>query len=182
MSFIGPYVLLVALAGATASTDFDPSAAATPVTAQDFGPNSDGDYDGVPDGWTRRTGPGFPKYIEARIDRRDGHDGPGSLRFTPDGAPATVYSSPIRIDDSHLYVFEAFVRTQRLRADAAICSVSILDERMRRIGRHLTIPVSGTHREHQAHLNSNFARPGATRRAFGCPARQCRASRPSSPP
>ncbi|MDQ3329857.1 MAG: hypothetical protein M3552_04280, partial [Planctomycetota bacterium] len=144
MFWFGPLLCIASAAASGGSDAFDPFANATPVAVQSFGIDSDRDYDGLPDGWTRRSGDGFPNYIELRLDRREGHEEAGSLKITPDGAPAVLYSAPIRIDSGHLYLFEAFLRTQQLRSDAAICTVSILDGRKVRIGRHVSTAVSGT--------------------------------------
>ena len=80
--------------------------------------------DGNPDDWTRRKGPGFPNYVESRIDRHHGQHERASLRINANGGLATIYS-PVnervgRIDALHSYVFEGFVRTQWLQHDAAL--------------------------------------------------------------
>jgi len=146
MSWIGSALCIAAVA-TSGLEPFDPFAHATPIAVQTFGVDCDRDYDGLPDEWTRRSGRGFPGYIEMRLDRREGHETPGSLKVTPDGAPAVLYSSPILIDGGHLYLFEAYLRTKDLRSDAAICSISILDGRKVRIGRHVTAAITGTNNE-----------------------------------
>lgn len=145
MGWVGPLLVVPILAAAPAADEFDPFAVATPVAYQGFSHDSDRDYDGLPDGWTRRTGPGFPGYVAVGIDGRRGHDGAGGLRFAADGAAAAVYGPPLLIDEGHHYLFEGYVRTQRLHGDAAVCSVSILDYKRQRLARHVTAPVSGTH-------------------------------------
>jgi hypothetical protein len=147
MTWLGSALCIASAAVSAVSAGFDPFSNATPVASQSFGIESDRDYDAVPDGWTRRSGDGFPSYIELHLDRRVGRSGVGSLRVAPDGAPAVLYSSPIRIDAGHLYVFEAYLRTEHLHSDAALCTVSILDGRKVRLGRYVSAAVSGTHRD-----------------------------------
>lgn len=144
MVWVAPLLVASTLAAAPAD-GFDPFAVATPVAFQGFDHDSDRDYDGLPDRWTRRTGPSFPGYVAVGIDGRIGHDGAGGLRFTADGAAAAVYGPPVLIDGGHHYLFEGYVRTQRLRGDAAVCSISILDYKRQRLARYVTMPVSGTH-------------------------------------
>lgn len=147
MGWVGSILVLSIAAASEGTGGFDPYAVATPVAVHEFGLADDRDYDGLPDGWTRRTGPDFPGYLKIGIDGAAGHGAPGSLRFAADGAAAAVYGAPVPIDGGHHYLFEGYVRTQRLRGDAAVCSVSILDERRQRLARHLSVPVSGTHAE-----------------------------------
>jgi len=145
MGWVASVVAAIALVPSAGAGGFDPFAVATLVAEHRFGHDSDADYDGLPDGWSRRSGPGFPSYVPVDLEGAAGHDAAGSLRIGADGAAAAIYGSPIDIDGGHHYLFEAYVRTQRLRGDAAVCSVSVLDSRRRRLARHLTVPVSGTH-------------------------------------
>lgn len=144
MSWIGSALCIAAAVATTASGPFDAFDHATPVAVQTFGTECDRDYDRLPDEWTRRTGTDFPGYIEMRLDRHEGHAAQGCLKVSPDGAAAALYSSPIRVDSGHLYLFEAYLRTKDLRSDAAVCTISILDRRKVRLGRQVSTAVSGT--------------------------------------
>ncbi len=111
--------------------------------------DGDRDYDGFPDDWSRRRGPQYPHYVEISIDRTHAYHGRQSLHISLNGGRAAVYS-PIndqvgRIDPRYLYVFRAYIRTQRLQHCAAVISVSFLNHRRERVQRFLTTPVSGTH-------------------------------------
>ena len=111
--------------------------------------DGDKDFDGQPDGWSRRRGNGFPSYIATGIDRKHARDGRQSLLFKVNGGQAVTYS-PVnryvgRIDAEHSYIFQGFIRTQRLKHDAALISVSFLNARRQRVQRFLTRPVGGTH-------------------------------------
>ena len=111
--------------------------------------DGDKDFDGQPDGWSRRKGNGFPSYIQTGIDRKHAREGRQSLLFEVNGGQAVTYS-PInkrvgRIDAEHSYIFQGFIRTQRLKYDAALISVSFLNARRQRVQRFLTRAVGGTH-------------------------------------
>ena len=113
--------------------------------------DGDRDYDGLPDDWTRRKGLGFPTYVRAAIDSDQGRHGTHSLRFKVNGGAASLYS-PVtqevgRIDRLFAYVFQGYVRTQLLEHDAAVFSISFLNQKRQRIQRFLTQPVTGTHRD-----------------------------------
>jgi hypothetical protein len=112
-----------------------------------FEADEDRDFDRHPDGWIRRKGPAFPRYIEAAIDRERGHEGKQSLCFKANGGRITMYSRPIVIDPYHSYVFRGFVRTQLLQNDAALISVSLLNHKRQRVQRFLTKPVTGTFKD-----------------------------------
>ena len=129
-------------AQARAAKPFDSAAV---VFQQGFDADADRDYDGMPDGWSRRAGPEFPAYVEVGIDRSVGQAAAGSLRMTPDGAAAVIYAPPLSVDDARTYTFGAAVHTEGLRHSAAVCSVSVLDAQMRRIARQISVAVSGTH-------------------------------------
>lgn len=145
MGWVAAVVLAAGVGASAGAGGFDPFAVATPVAGFDFGRESDRNYDGLPDGWTRRSGPGFPSYVPIGLDVATGHGAAGSLHMGADGAAAVLYSAPIVVDDGHHYLFDGYVRTQRLREDAALCSVSVLDYKRHRLARHVTVPVSGTH-------------------------------------
>ena len=51
---------------------FPDRAAASEAARFDFGRSEDVDFDGRPDGWTRREGPGYPRYVTAELIDVDG--------------------------------------------------------------------------------------------------------------
>lgn len=126
-------------------TMIDPFTGAVPVVHYSFETKDDGDFDGLPDDWSRRKGPEFPSYIKASIDPRVGEASPSSLAILADGGAAVLYSPPIAIDAFHSWLLEGSIRTQRLQHNAAIISLSFLNHRWQRIERHLTKAVSGSH-------------------------------------
>jgi len=135
-------------AGAAPSATNDPFAGAVEVFNFGFEEGEDRDFDRHPDGWIRRKGTDFPRYIEGAIDREHGHGGKGSsLCFRANGGRITMYSKPIVIDPYHSYVFRGYVRTQMLENDAALVSISLLNHKRQRVQRFLTRPVTGTFKD-----------------------------------
>ncbi len=126
----------------------DPFEGAVEVFHFGFEEEEDRDFDRHPDGWIRRKGADFPRYIEGAIDREQGHGGKGSsLCFKANGGRITMYSKPIVVDPYHSYVFRGYVRTQMLDNDAALISISLLNHKRQRVQRYLTRPVTGTHKD-----------------------------------
>lgn len=147
MSSIVAAAIVWTSAAGPAGIGNDPFSRASDVLHYSFvSGKDDKDYDGQPDDWTRRQGPGFPTYVNAQIDDKFGRNGKGSLRFDVNGGAAIYYSPPKRIDALHAYVFEGYIRTQRLNHDAAMLSLSFLNHRRQRVQRVLSVPVSGTHK------------------------------------
>jgi hypothetical protein len=137
------------LLSAALMSDFieqDQYAGAIQVFHYSFENDQDRDFDRQPDDWTRRKGSGFPFYVKAEIDPQRGQgESSQSLRFFVNGGPVVFYSPPVKIDGLHSYVFEGYVRTQLLRNDAVLISLSFLNEKRERILRVLSRPVTGTH-------------------------------------
>ncbi len=132
---------------ARAASD-DPFEGAVEVFHFGFEEEEDRDFDRHPDGWIRRKGPDFPRYIEGAIDRERGHGGKGSsLCFKANGGRITMYSKPIVVDPYHSYVFRGYVRTQMLDNDGALVSISLLNHKRQRVQRYLTRPVTGTYKD-----------------------------------
>ncbi|VAX37605.1 hypothetical protein MNBD_PLANCTO02-2077 [hydrothermal vent metagenome] len=125
----------------------NPFQGAVPVKQFSFETDEDRDFDQLPDDWTRRRGVGFPHYIKAFIDRKEGQHGKQSLRFDVNGGRVIMYSHPVFIDDLHSFVFEGYIRTKQLKNDAALISVSFLNHKRQRLQRFLSKPVSGTHKK-----------------------------------
>ncbi len=125
----------------------DPFEGAKEVLHFTFENDQDRDFNRQPDDWTRRKGPRFPAYVDTGIDRNRGYQSDQSLRFEVNGGMAVTYSPPILIDSLHAYVFRGYIRTQALKHDAAIISLSFLNHKRERIQRLTTPPVSGTHKD-----------------------------------
>jgi hypothetical protein len=128
------------------SVEYNPFARSSTVVHYSFEKSEDKDFGGDPDDWTPRKGLAFPNYVNRTIDRKISQEGKQSFRFDVNGGRAISYSTPIRIDPLHSYVLEGFIRTQQMKHDAALISVSFLNHKRQRIQRFLSQPVSGTHR------------------------------------
>ena len=63
------------------------------------------------------------------------------------GGQAINYSPAVHIDSLHSYVFQGYIRTQLLKNNAALLSVSFLNHKRQRVQRFLSQPVSGTHND-----------------------------------
>lgn len=112
-----------------------------------FDRHADRDLDDQPDGWVRRRSPGFPRYVRCGLDKTQGADDSWSLRIQANGGAAAIYSPLIRIDSFHTYYFEGRVRTEGLRHDAAVLTLSLLDHRRRRLQRIVSAAVLGDHQD-----------------------------------
>lgn len=114
-----------------------------------FEEDEDREPDGLPDDWNRRHGPGYPGYVECRIDQTHGYIGDQSLHVKVNGGKVAYYSpfnnELARIDPEFNYSFRGFIRTERLKNDFAVYTVSFLNSRRQRVQRFETRPVSGTH-------------------------------------
>jgi len=93
----------------------------------------DRNYDGWPDGWTRRRGPGFPHYVEIKIGQEGSPAGRRCLRIGLDGGGAAVYSPPVPFDALFRYVVEGRLKAEGLNHDRAFLSVTLLDGQGRRL-------------------------------------------------
>lgn len=149
------FLAFVAATLVSASPDTD--AANTGIAVQpygtvlsfDFEPDEDREPDGLPDDWNRRRGPGYPSYVECEIDEKHSHIGDQSLHVKVNGGRVAYYSpvnrGEARIDPEFNYLFRGFIRTERLKHDYALFTVSFLNSRGQRIQKFETTPVSGTH-------------------------------------
>jgi len=98
-----------------------------------FDTSWDANYDGWPDQWTRRQGPGYPHYVNIRISEEPSPVGNRCLRMEMDGGGATTYSPPIQVGPLFSYVMEGYVRTDGLVHNRAFVSLTFLDEQRRRL-------------------------------------------------
>lgn len=89
--------------------------------------DSDVNYDGWPDGWTRRVGRGFPRYVPMAIRPDTSTPGNHCLQIELNGGAAEAFG-PLR-EISHLFSYElrGRLRTEGLEHDKAFLSVTFLD-------------------------------------------------------
>ncbi|MDA7950363.1 MAG: hypothetical protein MPJ24_02660, partial [Pirellulaceae bacterium] len=110
----------------------------------DFENESDLNYDGWPDGWTRKRGVGYPAYIDIGIvnpnkKSRKKKDAPSEqlfkafsgercLKVEMDGGAAMLQSKPVSIGSFYSYVLETSIRTEGLEHDLVGCALLLFDE------------------------------------------------------
>ena len=104
-----------------------PNADAIEVFRSSFEDESDVDFDGWPDGWTRKRGPDYPWYLDIGINAEPAIDGRQALRIRLNGGAGAVFSPPIRVRSQFSYVFQGCLRTEGLQADRAYYSVTFYD-------------------------------------------------------
>jgi hypothetical protein len=121
--------LLIVTTPPAASTDRYPGV--TEVFRSDFGELTDRDYDGWPDHWTRRHGPGFPLFNKMTLCEQSPPGGGRSLRIDLDGGGAVAYSPSLPISPLCDYLLEACVKTEGLVHDRVFLSLGAQDEQGR---------------------------------------------------
>ena len=87
----------------------------------------DTNFDGVPDRWIRRKGPGFPHFVAVGISQQPSPVGNRCLEMKLDGGAAAIYSPPIPVGPSYIYVLEGMLQTEGLEHDRAYLSLTLLD-------------------------------------------------------
>jgi hypothetical protein len=145
-------IAMVAAAATPAANALKPDQVTAPtgtVLFFDFEEDEDREPDGLPDDWNRRRGAGFPSYVKCEIDQKHSHVGDQSLHVTVNGGKVAYYS-PLngelaQINPAFDYSFRGFIRTERLKHDYALYTVSFLNSRRQQVQRFETRPVSGTH-------------------------------------
>lgn len=114
------------------------------IFASDFGDAADADYNGWPDGWTRRKGPGYPHYVKAQIDIEAQDDALDALRIDLNGGAIEVYSPRIPVDELHEYAVSGDVRTAGLVHDQARIAIDFFDQQDRLLGRIASAATGGS--------------------------------------
>lgn len=130
---------LLILAADSATRRDHPQVEEVELRRWDFEEADDAYYDDWPDGWTRRQGPGYPRYLEIGIvtdSQPPRPSGSRCLRMDLDGGAALVSSPPVPINPQFSYVLEAAVKTVGLKSDEAYVSVSFCDRQRRPLETH----------------------------------------------
>lgn len=141
---------------------------ATVVREFIFSDDEDLDQDDLPDGWLRRKGMPFPRYVDAMIDRSPPGLDHHALRYRVNGGPAVYYSPLIRIDPHFNLAVTGKIQTAGLDQSAGVLSLSVLDARRERIARWLSPPVSGSRAWEQLVIGPLALPPEATFVVLGC--------------
>jgi hypothetical protein len=94
-----------------------------------FSESADLDFDGWPDRWTRRQGPGFPHYVKIFIAPEPTPAGDRCLRFEMDGGAAAAYAPPVGLEPGCDYVLEGWINAEGLDKDVAFLSLTVSGQR-----------------------------------------------------
>jgi hypothetical protein len=117
---------------------------AVPVFRCAFGDDWDVNYDTWPDRWVRKTGPGYPHYVNIAIQQDETAVGHKCLRIDLDGAAAEVVSPPIRVMPRFNYQFEAQLKNTGLKYSTVVITLDFCDSNGRVLQTEKTEPLSVT--------------------------------------
>lgn len=117
--------------------------AAVEVYHCDFEEASDDDFDGWPQGWTRRSGVGYPHYLDLKLSHEPSAVGEQCWRFELNGGAAAAAAPPQPFDPGSEYVVEAYIKTEKLQHDDAFAVLHFLDERRRPVQSEFGPRISG---------------------------------------
>jgi len=98
-----------------------------------FDQSWDENFDGWPDRWTRRRGPGFPYYVGIELHEASAPVGNRCLRIELDGGGAVAYSPAINVGPLFSYVLEGYIKTEGLTHDRAYFSLTLLNAQRHRL-------------------------------------------------
>jgi hypothetical protein len=141
---------------------------AVPIFQCTFGDDWDVNYDGWPDRWVRKTGPGLPHYVNVAIKDDETAVGKKCLQIDLDGAAAEVESPPIRVMPRFSYVFECQLNNTGLKHSAVVVTLNFCDSTGRVLQTEKAEPVAVTKGWHQLTLGPVEPRdPAITRVVIG---------------
>lgn len=109
-----------------------------------FGDDWDVNYDGWPDRWVRKTGSGYPQYVNIAIRDDATAVGHKSLQIDLDGAAAAIVSPPIRVMSRFSYVFEAQLKNTGLKYSTVVVTLDFCDSTGQVLQTEKTEPLSVT--------------------------------------
>jgi hypothetical protein len=116
---------------------------AVEVYTCDFEQPSDIDYDNWPDGWTRRSGPGYPPFAKAGIVEADGaRTGRRFLRLELDGGAVGVATPSVPVSAKYSYLLEAWIRTEQLRHSGPQLALVLQDQEGKTLETHFASPIT----------------------------------------
>lgn len=101
---------------------------ATEVFHATFDASQDRDYDGWPDGWRRRHGPGYPHFVRIGIENTKHPTAGRCLAIVLDGGAGAALSPAFAAAPLYDYVADGFIRTEGLVHDRAWFSLTLLDD------------------------------------------------------
>src|SRR6478672_1162972 len=117
---------------------------AVPVFRCQFAEDSDVDYDGWPDRWLRKSGAGYPQYVNMAIQDDATAAGHKCLQIDLDGAAAALQSPPIRVMYGFSYMFEAQLKNSGLNHSSVVVTLDFCDSKGKVLQTEKTDPISTT--------------------------------------
>lgn len=136
----GVLILAVLSAAPTVAREFY----AVEVFASDFEQGADANYDRWPDGWTRKRGAEYPHYVDVQLVPVDQPRPGRALRVELNGGAVAVRSPAVTISPNFTYVLEGWIRTEGLKHDRALLTLTILDATHRILDTFESPPITGT--------------------------------------
>ncbi len=135
------------------------------VFAANFFEDEDLNYDGWPDGWTRRRGPRYPHFVEMTIQS----DAAGGRYFSVqlDGGAAAAFSPHVAIDAFHGYVLRLELRTRDLKRDDCWVNVIFRNAAGQTVGERSSERFTGTRPWTAIELSSLMPPQGAVEAIVG---------------
>jgi hypothetical protein len=133
-------LLTLALSQSSAEPHY-PGAAAVYQCA--FDASREYDIAGPPPGWTQRHGPGYPRYVRARVSEKHPPSGGGSVRVELDGGAAATFGPPVAVNTNLQYVLEGYIETSGLQHDAAYLTLNFVDAERNKISAVMSEKLSG---------------------------------------
>jgi hypothetical protein len=135
-------MLCILSAPQAASIDAPPPVEAVDVYQCNFGPEADKNFDGWPDGWSRRRGSGYPLFLPVTIVNEAAEQAaPSALKMSLDGGAAAIYSPQIPVSPLFSYRVEGLIKTEALKHDVAYYSLMFFDADGRLLEAHESAQV-----------------------------------------
>jgi hypothetical protein len=106
--------------------------------------NWDANHDLMPDGWTRKTGRGYPHYLKMEIVANEAAEGKQCLRVGLNGGAATISGPPIEVGPEFSYALECQVKTKNLVHDVCYMTISFYDAQRKELATHVSPRVTQT--------------------------------------
>jgi hypothetical protein len=135
---------------------------ASQIAAWKFESSRDEEIYGWPPGWTRRHGPGFPRYVQVRVSDDQPPPGGRSLRVDLNGGAASAFGPTIPLETGVDYVLEGFIKSSGLTHDAAWLSITFLDSSRQKVISPASKPIDGTNDWQKVRIGPLVAPTGAT--------------------
>ncbi len=105
---------------------------------------SDINYDGWPDRWTRRRGRGYPKYVGLAIKPDPKNASNSCLTIDLDGGAAEAYSPAADVSSLFSYRLHARMNLEGLKHDSAFFSITFYDAEEKRLESHFSKRLTTT--------------------------------------